>query len=78
MPRSAVRSERLTLELPNGRALAVPLWMLEPVAAQYCIVSTPCIPLNILLTTIELVHKGCSASASDSNALEHHDGSIPP
>ncbi len=44
-----------TVELPNGKTLKIPIWMLEVDAAKIKIVDQPIFPLPNLVTLLDLI-----------------------
>ena len=61
------------MELSAGKTLTVPLWMLQPEAAQLQMSSHIDIPHTVLLEIVDLLGANCSALGPHSDALEPND-----
>ena len=75
MQRSGGKSGRLILELPDSLTLAIPIWMLQPEAAQIQVSPTVYLCPSSLLKVIDLFNESCSSLKPILNASECHDGS---
>jgi hypothetical protein len=75
LQRASGKAGQITVELSAGKTLTIPLWMLQPEAAQFQVSSNIEIPHMALLEVVDLLSTNGSALRHLSDALEYIDGS---
>jgi hypothetical protein len=75
LQRASGKAAQVTVELSAGKTLTLPLWMLQPEAAQLQTSSNIDIPHRVLLDVVDLLSANCSSLRHLSDALEYIDGS---
>jgi len=69
----SVRSQ-LTLEKSPGKTFAIPIWMVEPAALDFCVSNSVTVDSQIYLSIIALLDTNCF-SADSFSAAETTNGS---